>query len=139
MDTRRKMLSDAESIVDGEFTADDNRALAIEEYKRDTSDIRKEITSLSLSIIAAIWVLLDKQVITNKSLAKATIVSCIMAIACGLVSKMLRASHYQMIIEDPTITDDFRNTNKGKWNRRCSRAARWFISVAAVLFVILIF
>jgi len=105
-----------------------------EEYFLDTSEVRKDISTFSIAVIAATWVLIDKEIINQNLLTIATFIFSILSVALTIMGKVFRAKHWFVCFKDKTKTGDYRETKWGKLTQYS-----WHVLIVSMLFAVLFF
>jgi hypothetical protein len=75
---------------------------AKEEYLSDMRQIRGDLNTFAIALIVATWVLIDKEIISKEQelYAKLAFIFSIIAIFFNLLSRFLRALHWEAVMND---------------------------------------
>jgi hypothetical protein len=107
---------------------------ARDSYLSDTTEVRKDVTSFALAIIAATWVLKDKRLEPVSLWTEMAFLSAVAAIGINVLGKIMRMHHWMAIMRDDSIEIDFKATKYG-WMAQIS----WYVSIAAILAALIAF
>ncbi|MDD5546881.1 MAG: hypothetical protein PHO67_07025 [Candidatus Omnitrophica bacterium] len=88
----------------------------IEEYKKINSEISNRVITLSLTVLASIFIICDKYGIQSWYLI--TLLGFILTIGVHLVSSICSSKHYELVIDGKIKNYDFRNSRWGIWAER---------------------
>jgi ABC-type Fe3+ transport system permease subunit len=88
----------------------------IDEYKKVNLDISNRIITISLTVIAAIFVICDKYGIYTMYLI--SLLVFVVTIGTNLAQNICYSKHYEQALDGKIKNIDFRNSPWGKWAER---------------------
>ncbi|MDP8257345.1 MAG: hypothetical protein P9M14_16485 [Candidatus Alcyoniella australis] len=120
------------------MTAEEEYKFVCEQYISDRNEIRKDITTFAIAIIAAVWVLLEAEIIKDPLWAKMTFLSAIAAIAFNVVGKYFRINHWMKCMDDDSVNIDYRSTRYGKLGHYSIYLSSLSIGLALIFFLFIV-
>lgn len=93
----------------------------LETYKETNSSIRNKITTLSLAVIASLFLLIDKNlgVKDNLILYKLSFLACVLALIFDFASLTLKSLHLADYMDGKIERIGVKHSKKGKWADIC--------------------
>lgn len=116
---------------------DDEFKHNVEEYIRVSKDYRRQLTALSLTIIAAIYVFAEKS-IGDISMLRYALLLLFMTILTEVLANFLKSHHYAAWIDGKADTIDFRSSWYGRISEGLFGISLLFFIPGCICFIVAI-
>jgi hypothetical protein len=108
------------------------------EYLQDSFEVRKSLNTFALSLIAAMWVLLDRGIAAKDFLSTAVFLLAISTLGLNLYGKVARVRHWRAVILHSSLPLRYDSTIWGRLTNLSWYLALFCGTLSAICFVIIL-